>query len=536
MTIAIDRLDGLSSSTAVKGPCFVATTANIALTGLQTIDGVAVTAEKRVLVKDQTTQSENGIWVADTGPWRRAKDFNRTTDVVKGTTVFVSGGAAGQRSYALNTDDPVVIGTSAIQFVPIFTLGVSDDPALCTSVHSVNAGVGKYTLTPITPFPVGFPTTLQNGMQFRFVPDVASIYGANQITVTGLTPINRWFLGPSGYAHNSFGDIGKNVPVTVEYRTGLGGNIPDAFVIVGPAQNVISFPHATGKLQTVHPMLSLTQEDGRGILLYNPLSGGWRQLNNPVVSITNVFLPHASMLVEGVPGAVCAPDNLYCVYLHDTGAGPNTAPIFDICRMFLKETAPGANDNATLWPPITNENGIYVKCLNSGGTGVDNTRTFVGLLDTGGTTVITHLSGLVIQVRCASHFKVWRFPFESTQKTYAGVTNTVQAEQAEPRAEWVTMGITDCGYFMFHADVSNNTAGETCYLKLEIDGYGLDGSIFTAESDEFAFTSCLVNASGQISASWGAAIPRGTYRIRPAIRVSGGTGNFKINMTGIIAN
>lgn len=83
-SIAIDRVDGLSSAAAIKGPCRAATTANISLYGEQTIDAVAVVTGNRVLVKNQTTPSENGIWICDTGQWRRSKDFSRTNDVVSG--------------------------------------------------------------------------------------------------------------------------------------------------------------------------------------------------------------------------------------------------------------------------------------------------------------------------------------------------------------------------------------------------------------------------------------------------------------------
>jgi hypothetical protein len=51
------------TAVAIKAPCRVATTgANIALAGVQTIDGVTVGGNaERVLVKDQTNQSQNGI-------------------------------------------------------------------------------------------------------------------------------------------------------------------------------------------------------------------------------------------------------------------------------------------------------------------------------------------------------------------------------------------------------------------------------------------------------------------------------------------
>ena len=116
-SIAIDRLDGLSSATAIKGPVRVATTANITLSGTQTIDGVAVVADDRVLVKNQTTGSENGIYVVATGAWRRAKDFSRNNDVRKGTQILVTDGTVSADSgYYVDTDNPITIGTTSIVF------------------------------------------------------------------------------------------------------------------------------------------------------------------------------------------------------------------------------------------------------------------------------------------------------------------------------------------------------------------------------------------------------------------------------------
>ncbi|TAU26205.1 hypothetical protein ELI48_08460 [Rhizobium ruizarguesonis] len=116
-SIAIDRVDGLSSAAAIKGPCRCATTANIALYGEQTIDGIAAVTGNRVLVKTQTASYENGIYVADTGQWRRSKDFNRNNDVVEGTQVLVTDGNTYERSlWCVVSQNPIVIGTAAILF------------------------------------------------------------------------------------------------------------------------------------------------------------------------------------------------------------------------------------------------------------------------------------------------------------------------------------------------------------------------------------------------------------------------------------
>jgi uncharacterized cupin superfamily protein len=122
---AIDRLDGLSSSAAIKGPARAATTANISLYGLQTIDGVSLAQDDRVLVKDQTDASENGIYCVDTGQWRRSKDFVRTTDVVEGTQVLVTDGSTYPTSlWCVASQNPIDVGTDSITFAQTISSSV----------------------------------------------------------------------------------------------------------------------------------------------------------------------------------------------------------------------------------------------------------------------------------------------------------------------------------------------------------------------------------------------------------------------------
>lgn len=119
----VTRLRGVKSSQAIKVPCKVATTANITLSGEQTIDGVAVvgavgsTAADRVLVKDQTTASENGIYDVSTGAWRRTADWDGIGDIVSGTTVYVTSGTAGAGRYKVTTTGTIVVGTTSVTIV-----------------------------------------------------------------------------------------------------------------------------------------------------------------------------------------------------------------------------------------------------------------------------------------------------------------------------------------------------------------------------------------------------------------------------------
>lgn len=119
----IDRRLGLTGNKAYKAPVDVATTANITLSGEQTIDGV-LTDESRVLVWNQTNPVDNGIWDTGTGSWSRAIDANTNQDLANGTQVYASGGATyeGNR-FVFTTDDPIQPGTSSI------TIELSSDSA-----------------------------------------------------------------------------------------------------------------------------------------------------------------------------------------------------------------------------------------------------------------------------------------------------------------------------------------------------------------------------------------------------------------------
>lgn len=132
-----DRLQGVATATAFKAPVRVATTANITLSGLQTIDGVTVEAGDRVLVKDQTSGIDNGIWVASAGGWSRALDFNDPRDVRRGTLVnVISGATGGLVIYEVSTDDPVSIGASVVSFRKA---AVSSDSSVVAGVQAHGA-------------------------------------------------------------------------------------------------------------------------------------------------------------------------------------------------------------------------------------------------------------------------------------------------------------------------------------------------------------------------------------------------------------
>lgn len=115
-SISEDRQQRLNPGLAVKVPCRVASAGALILSGLQTVDGVVLAADDRILVKDQANQVDNGIYIVATGAWSRAQDFDGTYDATKGTLVLVNEGSALGRFYRIMTAAPIVFGTSAIVF------------------------------------------------------------------------------------------------------------------------------------------------------------------------------------------------------------------------------------------------------------------------------------------------------------------------------------------------------------------------------------------------------------------------------------
>lgn len=112
-----DRTTGLVGNAAVKVPCKAATTADITLSGEQTIDGIACVTGDRVLVMEQDDAEDNGIYVVDTGAWSRAKDFDGAHDVVEGSLVPVSRGTTnGGQVFRITNTGNITIGTTELAF------------------------------------------------------------------------------------------------------------------------------------------------------------------------------------------------------------------------------------------------------------------------------------------------------------------------------------------------------------------------------------------------------------------------------------
>jgi hypothetical protein len=137
-------VDAARSGLDVKASVKVATTSNITLSNTQTIDGIALSVGDRVLVKDQSTASQNGIYVVSSTTWARSTDADTDAEVTSGMFTFVEQGTVNADSgWVLSTDGAIVVGTTALIFVQFSGAGqIVAGAGLTKTGNTLNVGAG----------------------------------------------------------------------------------------------------------------------------------------------------------------------------------------------------------------------------------------------------------------------------------------------------------------------------------------------------------------------------------------------------------
>jgi hypothetical protein len=108
-------VDNIAAGLHFKDSVELATTANVTLSGEQTIDGVTTSAS-RILVKDQTDATENGIYVTASGSWSRAADMDAGDEFPAAAFFVREGTANADLGYVCTNDDAPILGTDNITF------------------------------------------------------------------------------------------------------------------------------------------------------------------------------------------------------------------------------------------------------------------------------------------------------------------------------------------------------------------------------------------------------------------------------------
>lgn len=107
-------VDNVAQGLDTKASCLVATTANITLSGTQTVDGIAVVAGDRVLVKNQTAQEENGIYVVSASAWSRSSDADTWAELISAYTFVESGSTQSDTGWVCTINSGGTIGTTPV--------------------------------------------------------------------------------------------------------------------------------------------------------------------------------------------------------------------------------------------------------------------------------------------------------------------------------------------------------------------------------------------------------------------------------------
>ena len=110
---------------AVKKSVKAATTANITLSAPQTIDGVSLVAGDRVLVKNQTTASANGIYVVNASAWTRAPDADTSSKLAGAIVNVDSGTTNGGLRFDNDFKTTDTVGTTAIAWNRVVDTGMA---------------------------------------------------------------------------------------------------------------------------------------------------------------------------------------------------------------------------------------------------------------------------------------------------------------------------------------------------------------------------------------------------------------------------
>lgn len=192
---AVNRLD-------FKQSVLVATTGPVVLAGIQAIDGFAVPAGSRVLVKDQAQAKDNGLYVVGPDSWVRSVDADSSDKVTPGLMVTVERGTVNADTvWHLVSDGPLVLGTSSLAFqwlggLNAPTAPVDDRSRRVANTESVRAQIES----PKQDFP-------------------AQVYRKNRL-INGNFDI--WQRGPSGAVGNAAG------PAQAYYG-------PDRWIVYMPA-------------------------------------------------------------------------------------------------------------------------------------------------------------------------------------------------------------------------------------------------------------------------------------------------------------
>jgi hypothetical protein len=137
-------VDALAQGIDAKASVIAATTANITLSGAQTIDGISIVAGDRVLVKDQSTASNNGIYLCATGSWTRTTDADTYAELVAAFTFVEKGTTNADSGFICTIDAGGTLGSTSITWAQFSGAGqITAGDGLTKTGNTLNVGTAS---------------------------------------------------------------------------------------------------------------------------------------------------------------------------------------------------------------------------------------------------------------------------------------------------------------------------------------------------------------------------------------------------------
>ena len=216
-------VDTVAQGLAPKSPVLVATTANITLSGEQTIDGVT-TSSSRVLVKNQSLSQNNGIYVSSSGAWTRSSDANTWNQLVSAFVFVEEGTTQADTGWTCIVDPGGTLGTTPITWVQFSGAGTYLAGTGLTltgntfSITNTAVTAGSYgSATQVGTFTVNAQGQLTAASNTTVTPAVTSITGLGTGVATALA-VNT---GNAGAFVVNGGALGTPSSGTLTNATGL---------------------------------------------------------------------------------------------------------------------------------------------------------------------------------------------------------------------------------------------------------------------------------------------------------------------------
>ena len=229
------QLQGLDVKNSVR----VATTTNGTLSSAfangQTVDGVTLATGDRILLKNQSTGSQNGIYTVNaSGAPTRATDFDEDSEVTGGTFFFVEEGTTnGDNGFVMTNDGTVTVGSTALVFTQFSGAGqVIAGAALTKSGNTLNVGVDDSSIEVNSDALRVKASGITNAM----------LAGSIDLTakVTGALPVGNGGTGLSSIAKGSV--LVANSANTLSALDGGGSN--DGILTYTASSDTIAFATA----------------------------------------------------------------------------------------------------------------------------------------------------------------------------------------------------------------------------------------------------------------------------------------------------